>query len=233
MSPRRPRRSRNKGLPRKNSLQRLLRALARWFSWCLLTEYRRLFDLLLTSVLKTSRLAGGFARRLVSVNRSRRPKCWKKASYWTYSTCWLSCSLIVFASHPAIATKCPARRSETRMTISFERSGGIGGFRLTAEVDTQTKQLTFGAKGSKKVLSADDVRDLEELVKTARFFSLSVGPPAPARGSDRLQYLITIESEGKRHTVRTTEESLPPALEPLVNKLVRLAKGIVETPKTP
>ena len=203
-----------------------------------LTESRRPLDLLLTSVPKTSRLAVRFAGGLVSLSRSSQSKCWKKASYWTCSTCWLCSSflmysLIVFASHPAIATKSPARGSETRMKISFERSGGTGGFRLTAEVDTQSKQLTFGAKGSKKVLSADDVRDLEELVKTARFFSLSAGSPAPARGYDRLEYLITVESEGKRHTVRTTEESLPPALEPLVNKLVRLAKGIVETPKAP
>ena len=111
------------------------------------------------------------------------------------------------------------------MKITFERSGGVGGFRLSAEVDTDSKQLIFGATRSAKTLSADEVRDLEKIVKAADFFSLPDVSSPRGKSSDPFQYVITIESGRQRRTIRTTDQSMPLALEPLVNKLVSMSKG--------
>src|SRR5262249_22623156 len=115
---------------------------------------------------------------------------------------FLICSLIILSSHLTVETK--GRSQRNRMKITFERSGGVGGFRLSAEVDTDSKQLIFGATRSAKTLSADEVRDLEKIVKAADFFSLPDVSFPRGKSSDPFQYVITIESGRQRRTIRTT-----------------------------
>lgn len=111
------------------------------------------------------------------------------------------------------------------MRISFERSGGVGGFCLTAEIDTDQLQVTYGAARVKRVLSPDEARYLERLVESVNFFTLPVAMAYATRGADRLQYAITVESAGKRQSVRTTDEVMSEALQVLLSSLKKIATG--------
>jgi hypothetical protein len=63
------------------------------------------------------------------------------------------------------------------MRVYFEPSGGFGGMRLTAELDTDQLQAIYGATRVQKALSPEDARHLERLVESSNFFAL------PARTS--------------------------------------------------
>lgn len=111
------------------------------------------------------------------------------------------------------------------MRISFERSGGVGGFRLTTEIDTDQLQATYGAARMRRALSPDEARSLERLVESASFFTLPVETAPATRGADQLQYIITVEGAGKRHSTRTTDEVASEALRVLLSSLTRIAMG--------
>ena len=67
-----------------------------------------------------------------------------------------------------------------------------------------------------------DRRALERLVKGARFFDLPAQIP-PARGSGDRVCSITIEHEGRRHSVSLHEPAPGPALRKLVDRLRAIA----------
>jgi hypothetical protein len=96
------------------------------------------------------------------------------------------------------------------MRIEFTRSGGFAGTRLSRTFDTDT-------------MPAEDARELTALVEAAGFFAL----PASLRsgGADKFQYNITVEKDGKKHTVEADERAVPPALAPLVKKLEAAARS--------
>lgn len=100
------------------------------------------------------------------------------------------------------------------MRISFERSGGLAGMRLTAAIDSDT-------------LTEAEASELKRLVDQAGFFDLSAGPgPAGPGGSgaDQFVYRVTVETAGRRHTVETTDAAAPPALQPLLAWLNQAAR---------
>ena len=101
------------------------------------------------------------------------------------------------------------------MRIQFERTGGVGGIRLTAEVDTDQLQVTYGASRAQRALSPEEARDVETLVESSGFFALPARTSSATQGADRFQYTITVESAGKRHSVQTTDEAAPAALRTL------------------
>jgi len=111
------------------------------------------------------------------------------------------------------------------MHISFERFGGVGGFRLTTEIDTDQLQVTYGAARVRRVLSPDEAHSLERLVESASFFTLPGATAPGTRSADRFQHVITVESAGRRHSVRTTDEVAPEALRVLLSSLTRIAMG--------
>jgi len=92
------------------------------------------------------------------------------------------------------------------MEIHVVRTGGFGGMRREARVETGT--LPRGVR-----------EPLEGLVKDAGFFSLPGRFPKPARGADFFTYSITVEDGERRHTVEVSEPSLPPALKPLIREI--------------
>lgn len=96
------------------------------------------------------------------------------------------------------------------MRIEFERSGGLAGMRLTLSVDTDT-------------LPESEADEIAKLVKEADFFALPEEAGTPP-GADAFNYKVTIESEGRSHTVRTSELEAPPGLSPLLQRLERLAR---------
>ena len=90
------------------------------------------------------------------------------------------------------------------MRIEFTRSGGFAGMRVA------------------KVLNTDEMPEaealaLKELVTSAGFFDLPES--LRSRGADKFQYEITIESDGRTHTVTADEGAVPSALVPLVKRL--------------
>jgi hypothetical protein len=97
------------------------------------------------------------------------------------------------------------------MRIQFERTGGLAGMRVVATLDTES-------------LSPEAARELSEMVGAARFFDLPAVTAAPAPGADQFHYKLTVEAEGRRHTVETADAAAPEALRPLLQRLARLAR---------
>ncbi len=97
------------------------------------------------------------------------------------------------------------------MRIDFERSGGFAGMRMTTTVDTES-------------LSSEETRELFELVEGAGFFELPAKISSESPGADRFQYKLTIEAEGRQHTVETGEAAVPEKLRALIQKLTMMAR---------
>lgn len=98
------------------------------------------------------------------------------------------------------------------MRIRFERVGGFTGMRLTAMVDTE-------------LLSSEEARDLREMVNTARFFDLPATLTTTTPGADRFTYRVTVEDDERQHTVEASDESVPEALRPLLQRLISIARS--------
>ena len=92
------------------------------------------------------------------------------------------------------------------MQITVERTGGFTGIPLSKTVDSAT-------------LSQQEATRLHQMMAAANFFELPstiLSTPQP----DRFQYQITIEQEGKRHSVTVGETTVPANLKPLLNWLM-------------
>ena len=87
---------------------------------------------------------------------------------------------------------------------------------MPAELDTDQSQATYGATRVQRALSPEDARHLERLVESSDFFALPARTFSAARGADRFQYVITVESAGTRHCVQTMDEAVPEALDALL-----------------
>jgi hypothetical protein len=98
------------------------------------------------------------------------------------------------------------------MRIEFVRTGGFAGLRMATAVDTDT-------------LPPDEARILREAVDAARFFDLPPVIASPAPGADRFQYKITVEAEGRRRTVEVGEAAVPEKLQPLIQRLITMARS--------
>lgn len=98
------------------------------------------------------------------------------------------------------------------MRIVFERSGGFAGMRISATIDTQA-------------LSPEQASELRSLIEAAHFFDLPKTIRSSTPGGDQFQYQVTIEGEGKRHTIEVNDASAPASLQPLLRQLTRLARS--------
>jgi hypothetical protein len=97
------------------------------------------------------------------------------------------------------------------MRIHFERLGGFAGIRLRTEIDTAT-------------LAEDEARSLESLVKQAQLDELRQQRRGQSNIRDAFEYGLTVEDEGKRYSVRVTDETIPAVARPLFDRLVAAAK---------
>jgi hypothetical protein len=93
----------------------------------------------------------------------------------------------------------------------FERTGGFAGITRKTTVDTATLPL-------------QEAKQLLLLVETADLFQLPAQIPSPNPQSDRFQYKLTVEDNGKQHTVIVSEAALPGTLRPLIEWLNDVAK---------
>ena len=99
------------------------------------------------------------------------------------------------------------------MRVQFQMSGGVAFFPGLAKPTT----IDVGA------LDEATQRELGELVRNADFFGLAPELSAPRGAADYRTYTITIEDDGRSHTVRTTDASAPPSLQALIGRLNALA----------
>jgi hypothetical protein len=106
-----------------------------------------------------------------------------------------------------ILIACSVQPDGHSMHITLQRTGGFAGTPLTKSMDSA-------------MLSVQDAKKLRQMVDQADFFQLPAvmaEKPMP----DRFQYRITINQDGKSHTVSTDEAALPEQLRPLVEWLWR------------
>lgn len=96
------------------------------------------------------------------------------------------------------------------MRVHFERSGGFAGMRMQASLDTDS-------------MPPEDARTLCDLVEAAGFFELPAAI-GEAAGADQYAFQITVTTDAREHTVTTTGEPLPPAVQALVDWLSRAAR---------
>ncbi len=98
------------------------------------------------------------------------------------------------------------------MRIDFLRTGGFAGTRLQATIRTET-------------LPPAEAVELQELVAAADFFRLPRMAPRSGSAADQFTYRITVVANLlHRHTIQTTDAAAPPSLQPLIQRLMQLAR---------
>ena len=101
------------------------------------------------------------------------------------------------------------------MKIYFERSGGFAGRSVSTVVDTNQ-------------IPPEQALSILEKVDSSDFFCLPhelSGGMESMSGADHLSYKVTVEVAGVQHTVETSDESAPQALQPLLDELTYLARN--------
>jgi len=73
-------------------------------------------------------------------------------------------------------------------------------------------------------LPPEEARKLHEMVDASGFFNLPEKFPASTRGADYFVYRLTVEKEGRKHTVEVSDPAVPAALRPLLQSLVAYAR---------
>jgi len=128
--------------------------------------------------------------------------------------------LIAFACFSeAFCVTAETRENET-LRVTIERSGGFAGITMKTAVD-------------RKDLAPDEALKLHQLVEGADFFDLPEKVTPPSGSRDRFQYKLTVEENGRQHTVMVNEEAMPEKLKPLVNWLMEKARQSRKSKETP
>ena len=97
------------------------------------------------------------------------------------------------------------------MRMTFERTGGFAGISITKVVDTTT-------------LPDNEAKQLRQLVDAAAFFHLPASITSNTPQPDRFEYQLTVEDNGKQHTVEVSEQAVPKTLKPLIEWLMAAAR---------
>ena len=94
--------------------------------------------------------------------------------------------------------------------ISLIRSGGFAGIPVTVNVDSDS-------------LSEEDEQEYRVLVEAAGFFQLPESIDSPGGGADRFMYKLTVEVDGRSHSVEVSDAAVPHQLRPLLDRLTSAA----------
>jgi hypothetical protein len=97
------------------------------------------------------------------------------------------------------------------LRITFERSGGFAGITISTTVNTDD-------------LSISEADELRRLIEEADFFNQPavIAPHEPH--PDRFQYEVTVQDDGRLHTIMVSEEVMPENLRPLIRWLSEAAR---------
>lgn len=88
------------------------------------------------------------------------------------------------------------------MRVTLEQSGGFAGLMLTKTIESQN-------------LSPTEAEQLENLVKESNFFQLtSIVEASPQ--PDRFGYTLSVEMDGRKHSIEVSETNLPEKVRSLV-----------------
>lgn len=105
------------------------------------------------------------------------------------------------------------------MIITFIRDGGLTGEEVDLRLDLNS-------------LSIGESQQLLQLIEDADFFNLPGNLTPSGLAADEYNYVITIDADGGlRHTVHTSESSMPASLQPLIEELSRLSFAKPPEPK--
>jgi len=95
-------------------------------------------------------------------------------------------------------------------TISYKRTGGAMGREMAINFDLNEMPANISQR-------------LQNLITESNFFATPVVNEALSR-PDEFEYTVTIDAGNSKHTVRTTDSSMPDSLRPLVEGLTKLAE---------
>jgi hypothetical protein len=95
--------------------------------------------------------------------------------------------------------------------IDFERDGGYTGILLHVCIDSHS-------------LSADEIKELNRLLKEARIPEVLSGAPYAGASPDQFTYRLKIQWEGRKHFFQLAEKQVPPSLMPLLQYLTALGR---------
>ncbi len=90
------------------------------------------------------------------------------------------------------------------MRVYLERTGGFAGMPRTTKVDTVD-------------ISQETAKQLPQLLLESDFFNLPAYIDSPSPKPDRFNYMLTVEDDGKTHTVSVGESAVPENLKPLIS----------------
>jgi hypothetical protein len=93
--------------------------------------------------------------------------------------------------------------------VRLRRSGGFGGMTLETSVNSRD-------------LPPEEARGVEQLLERGEAALHDDQPPA--RGADRFQYDLTMSRGDEKVELSFSDGAIPPDLESLVGRLVRLAR---------
>jgi len=103
------------------------------------------------------------------------------------------------------------------MRVSCKKTGGVAGLKISAEVDSDD-------------LSPAERREMEELIERARPFD-QASKPGGKSTPDQLQYEITVEDQGQKHSFVTNDATASDELLDLIDWVFDVARKRKPAPR--
>jgi len=97
------------------------------------------------------------------------------------------------------------------MKIYFEQSGGLLGIENHFLINIDS-------------LHPEEASKLQRLIDDAKFFNLPSQSAPPEHGADYFEYKVTIETKELKHSIKTTDITMPSNLGPLIRYLRQKAQ---------
>jgi hypothetical protein len=97
------------------------------------------------------------------------------------------------------------------MKIYFKQSGGLLGIDDHILINSDS-------------LHPEEAAKLERLIDDAQFFNLPSQSAPQEHGADYFEYKVTIEAEKLKHSIKTTDITMPSNLGPLIRYLRQKAQ---------
>jgi len=111
------------------------------------------------------------------------------------------------------------------MQVEFERSGGFANAVLAARVNTDSRTVVFGAAHAERALSDGEARQIEERIRAANLSAAARHSAQTSSPADQFQYRLVVESPAGQQEIVVPESEVQPNLQPLIDLLLRLARG--------